>query len=103
MELAIFLLPMMFYHAKMREAKNMKLANLEARIASFHDSLAKDRTSDEENRKLQNTIAIRQIVLSMNEYPFDRGMLAKVSFSAATPYLVAILQIVLEPILRSSS
>jgi hypothetical protein len=102
MELAIFLLPMTFYHSMMAEAKNRKLVNLETRIATFHDSLTKDGTSDEDNRKFQNTVALRQIVLSMNEYPFNRGMLAKVSLSAAIPYIVAILQIVIEPVFRIS-
>jgi hypothetical protein len=101
MELAIFLLPMTFFHGKMMEAKNEKLSKLETYIASFHDSLTNGRVSDRENRKLQNTIALRQIVLSMNEYPYSRGMLAGVSFSAATPYIVAMLQLTLEPVLRA--
>jgi hypothetical protein len=103
MELAIFLLPMTFFHSRMAEAKNTKLANLEARIANFHDSLTKDRTSDEDNRRFQNIVALRQIVLSMNEYPFNYGMIAKVSFSATTPYIAAIFQVLVEPILHGNS
>jgi hypothetical protein len=103
MELGIFLLPMTFFHWKMMEAKNEKLTKLEAYIAGFNDSLTNGRVSDRENRKLQNTIALRQIALSMTEYPFNLGMLAGVSFSAATPYIVAVIQLALEPALHHAT
>jgi hypothetical protein len=96
MELALFIAPMIFFHSRMNEARELKLTSLEAYIVSFYDSLVKNVTSDEDNRRFENTIALQDIIRSMNEYPFNYGMLAKVTTSAAISYLVVVSQSVIE-------
>jgi hypothetical protein len=102
-ELAIFLLPMIFFHSNMSEAKDRQLTSLDAQIVSFRDSLVGNKTSDADNRRFENTITLREIVRSMNEYPFRYGMLARVITSTSIPYLVALAQGAIEHVLHGSA
>lgn len=103
MELAIFILPMIFFHSGMTKAKDGQLTRLDANVVSFRDSLSKNGASEGDDRRLSNIIALREIAQAMHEFPFNPGMLAKVITSASVPYLMAVAQSVIERALRSGS
>jgi len=103
MEIAIFLLPMIFFHHKMKDAKEKQLAKLDALIVNFHDSLVQNSIAEKDYKKFENTLTLRQIAKSMQEYPFNVRMLIKVSSIAFIPDLIVISQRVVEFMLSSGS
>jgi len=103
MELVIFLLPMGFFHSSMEEAKDRELTSLDAEIISFRNSLVGKGASDADDRRFDNIVTLQQIARSMNEYPFNYGMLARVITSTSIPYLVVVIQNAIEHVLRSSA
>ena len=99
METGVFVLPMMFFHSKMKKAKELQLTKLDGVIADFHDSLLENSLSEEDHRRFGNTLTLRRIGESMHEYPFDLRMLAKVGGSAFLSPLLVIGQRVVEFVL----
>lgn len=99
LELAFFLLPMMFFHDKMKEAKEKKLSRLDALVVNFHDSLVENAVSEEDNKRFEKTLTLRQMAKSMHEYPFDLHMLAKVTSSTFIPFLIVVIPKVAESML----
>jgi hypothetical protein len=91
MELAIFLLPMFFFHPIMKKAKDQQLTILDGRMMSLCDSLVKNSASDANSRQFRNVITAREMVRSMYEYPFNHDMLVKVVTSTSIPYLAAVI------------
>lgn len=102
-ELALFLLPMMFFHEKMKQTKEKLLARLDALIVNFYDSLIKSVASEEDNKKFEKILTLRQMAESMHEYPFNLHMLVQVTSSVFFPYLILMIQKVGEFILSSIS
>ena len=99
MEMGVFVLPMMFFHSKMKEAKELQLTKLDGVIADFRDSLLGTSLSEEDHRRFGNTLTLRRIGESMHEYPFDLRMLAKVGGSAFLSPLLVIVQRMVEFVL----
>lgn len=95
-EVGLFLLPMGFFRGKMKEVKEEHLVKLDSEIANFYSHLTENTTSKGDSKGIEGIIALRQLVGSMHEYPFNLRMLAKVSSSAIIPLLIIVLQKVVE-------
>lgn len=91
-EFALFLLPMIFFHDKMKKAKEEYLIELDSHITDFYSHLTENTTSKEDRKEIECILKLRQIVESMHKYPFNLHMLAKVSSSAIFPSLIVVLQ-----------
>lgn len=111
MEVGLFLLPMYFFHEKMKEAKERFLDRFDTQIAGIYKPLPLSITQKREGEEsesdanmqlalhqiaecleVESKLALRKEARSMHEYPFNPRMLAKVSSSAILPLLIVVLQ-----------